>query len=101
MKTPRRPLFLIALSMILIVCFISIAMSGTVKNRLNFPQDCAQDCGEKYNKMLENCTQSSGDPGGCRGAAVEQYNRCIEKCGGKAGGKKGGNIGGNSNKQPE
>jgi hypothetical protein len=101
MKTPYRPLFLIAFSMILIVCLISIATSGTVKERLNFPQDCAQDCAEKYNKMIENCTQSSGDPGGCRGAAVEQYNRCIERCGAKTGGNRGGRVEGNSNKQPE
>ena len=97
MKSPRHPLSLIALPMILILCFISIATSGTVEKRLNFPQDCAQDCALKYNKMLENC----GDSGGCRGAAVEQYNRCIEACGGKTGGNKGGHVEGNSNKQPE
>lgn len=101
MKTPRRPLFLITMPIMLILCLISIATSGTVKNRLNFPQDCAQDCAQKYNKMIENCTQSSGDPGGCRAAAVEHYNKCIERCGGKAGGKKGGQVGGESEKQPE
>ena len=98
MKTPRRPSFLIAFSMILILCLISIATSGTVKNRMNFPQDCAQDCAQKYTRMLENC---SGDPGACRGAAVEQYNKCIEKCGSKEGGKKGGQVGDGGNKQPE
>ena len=100
MKTPYRPLFLIALPMILIVCFISIATSGTVKNRLNFPQDCAQDCAMQYEKMLQSCNQPSVDAGSCRGAAVEHYNKCVEKCG-KSGGKKGGDIGGNSNKHPQ
>lgn len=102
MKSPRRPLLLITLAMILTLCLISIATSGTVKNRLNISQDCAQECGQTYNRMIENCDRLSGDSReSCRGTAREQYKKCAGACGkgGAEGGR--GDLGGNSNKQPE
>jgi hypothetical protein len=100
MKSPRRPLLMITLAMILMMFLISIATSGTVKNGLNSSQDCAQECGQSYNRMIETCDRLSGDSrDSCRGTAREQYKKCAETCG--KGGTGGGDLSGNSNKTPE
>ena len=104
MTTPHRPLFLIMLATVLIVCLISIATSGTVRNRLNFAQDCMQDCAQRRDKMIETCNQLTGDAReSCRGAASSQYDRCAEGCKGgtQGGGNQGGDMGGNGGKKPE
>jgi hypothetical protein len=82
-KIVQRPLSLILLLLVLLVCGIAIARTRTVRNNstaLNV--GCAEDCKEKLDKMLERCTQlPEARRERCHEGANEHYNKCMEKCG--------------------
>jgi hypothetical protein len=83
LKIVQRPLSLILLLLVLLVCGIAIARTRTVRNNhtaLNV--GCAEDCKEKLDKMLERCTQlPEARQSRCQEGANEHYNKCMEKCG--------------------
>ncbi|HYY56244.1 MAG TPA: hypothetical protein VE842_02875 [Pyrinomonadaceae bacterium] len=87
MKPFQRPLPLIVLALILMVCGIALAASRTVSSS---PAPaavvgCTEDCKEKLDKMLEKCAQiPEARQGVCRDAANAHYDKCVEKCGERA-----------------
>jgi hypothetical protein len=111
MKSTYRTLFLIVLTIILIMSLIGIATSGTIKSKLHFPQDCAQNCSQTHDKTMESCNQLSGEARDrCIGVAEYQYKKCTEGCskeGGPSSGQEGGSGGSqegerrNNNRRPQ
>jgi hypothetical protein len=86
MKPFRRPLPLVVLALILLVCGIALAASRT-NNGIAAPAavGCTEDCKEKLDKMLEKCAQiPEARQGVCRDAANAHYDKCVERCGERA-----------------
>jgi hypothetical protein len=84
MKPFRRPLPLIVLALILMVCGIALAASRTTGSS-PAAVGCTEDCKEKLDKMLEKCAQiPEARQGVCREAANAHYDKCVEKCGERA-----------------
>jgi hypothetical protein len=82
-KIVQRPLSLIVLLLVLLVCGIAIARSRTVRNNsAAVTVECADDCKERLDKTLERCSQMpDARRSRCQESANDQYNKCIERCG--------------------
>lgn len=84
MKLVQRPLSLIVLLLVLLVCGIAIARSRTTLS----PQkvgSCTDNCAERRDKTLERCDSMPEERRApCREQANEQYNKCVERCGDRA-----------------
>jgi hypothetical protein len=84
MKSTNRP-FLVAFLLILtLVC--AVGASRPIKDRFNSLPDCAGQCRESYDAMIERCNRLPGARADkCREIAQKQYDNCLERC-------KGGNA---------
>ena len=79
MRTPRRYLLFVVVATILLISGISIAASR--RTNTTTPVDCAGDCSDSRNKMLERCNGlPDAAASNCRDRANKQYDRCIERC---------------------
>jgi hypothetical protein len=84
MKHANRPFLAALLLTLILVCGVGI--SRPIKNRLNSMTDCAEQCKESYDAMIQRCNKLSGSKGEkCQSMAQQQYDSCLERC-------KGGNA---------
>lgn len=81
MKFLYRPLSLILFTLLL-VSSLGLAASTNAKRISSSAIDCAGDCAERRDKMIERCDKLSGAAAGrCREMANKQYDKCLERCG--------------------
>jgi hypothetical protein len=84
MKHTTRPFF-IALLLTLILVY-GVGASRLIKNSFSSTTDCAEQCKDSYDAMIERCDKLSGPKAErCRSMAQKQYDSCLERC-------KGGNA---------
>jgi hypothetical protein len=84
MKHTNRPFLAGLLSILLLVCGVGI--SQPVKTSRNPAPDCAEQCKENYDAMIQRCSKLPGPKvEKCQSAAQQQYDGCLERC-------KGGNT---------
>lgn len=89
MRTPRRYLLLVVVATILLISGISIAASRRAHR--SAPVDCAGDCRDRRDKMLERCNSLPDTAASnCRERANKQYDKCVEGCSGQGGDRPGG-----------
>ena len=89
MRTPRRYLLLVVVATILLISGISIAASRHAHR--GAPVDCAEDCRDRRDKMLERCNSLPDTAASnCRERANKQYDKCVEGCSGQGGDRPGG-----------
>lgn len=79
MRTPRRYLLFVVVAAILLISGISIAASR--RAHTTAPVDCAGDCRDRRDKMLERCNALPDTAASnCRDRANKQYDKCVEGC---------------------
>ena len=89
MRTPRRYLLFLVVATILLISGISIAASRRAHTTAR--TDCAGDCRDRRDKMLERCNSlPDAAASNCRERASKQYDRCVEGCSGQGGDRPGG-----------
>lgn len=78
-RTPSRFLLLLVLAAILLISGISFAASR--RSSTAEPVDCAGDCADQRNKLLERCNALSDTAAAnCRERAGKMYDKCVERC---------------------
>lgn len=81
MKPANRPFLVALLLTLILVCGVGIARP--IKNKVNSMTDCAGQCRENYDAMVERCSKLSGPKGEkCQSMAQKQYDSCLERCNG-------------------
>lgn len=89
MKHAHRP-FLFALFLALILVY-GVGASRLVKNGFISLTDCAGQCKERYDAMIQRCNELSGTGGErCQSMAQKQYDKCLERCKGGISGQPSG-----------
>ena len=78
MKYATRPFF-IALLLTLVLIY-GVGASRPIKNRERATTDCAEQCKERYDAMMERCKHSGPKSEKCQGMAQKQYESCLERC---------------------
>lgn len=79
MKHAHRP-FLIALLLTLILVY-GVGAYRPIKPGFNSMPDCAGECKEKYDAMVERCNKlPSPKSEKCQSMAQKQYDGCLERC---------------------
>lgn len=79
MKHANRPFLAGLLLILILVCGVGI--SRPIKNRLNAMPDCAGQCKENYDAMVQRCSKLSGPKAEkCQSTAQQQYDNCLERC---------------------
>jgi hypothetical protein len=77
---------LLVLSSLLLACGLSLAADSKVGRAPLSTVDCAGNCADNRNKMLERCDRMPGNGAEkCREMANRQYDKCVERCNGGGG----------------
>jgi hypothetical protein len=78
MKHANRSFLIALLLTLILVCGVGIARPVKSTSSLT---DCAGQCKENYDAMVERCNNLSGARGEkCQEMAQKQYDSCLERC---------------------